>query len=189
MSTKFRIEIVPPLERWGADFIVLKTAVLRAAPAGAYLHHIGSTAVRGLAAKDIIDLQLTVPDLSSVDDAALAGAGFRLAPGVTDHRPTGLDLPASGLEKRFYRSTGRSAHLHVREQGRFNQRYALLCRDYLRAHPVAASSYSLIKQRLARRLPEDEDAYYEIKDPVFDIIMDGANEWAMRIGWAEPPGD
>jgi len=24
---------------------------------------------------------------------------------------------------------------------------------------------------------------------VFDIIMDGANEWAKLIGWSEPPGD
>jgi GrpB-like predicted nucleotidyltransferase (UPF0157 family) len=35
---------------------------LRAAP-GAYIHHIGSTAVQGLVAKDIIDIQLTVDDL------------------------------------------------------------------------------------------------------------------------------
>jgi len=37
------------------------------------------------------------------------------------------------------------------------------------------------------RLPPHAD--YDIKDPVFDIIVDGANEWAMRTGWTEPQGD
>ncbi|CDM56831.1 hypothetical protein LPU83_1157 [Rhizobium favelukesii] len=43
---------------------------MRTAPAGAYIHHIGSTAAPGLAAKDIIDIQLTVDDLENVDSAA-----------------------------------------------------------------------------------------------------------------------
>lgn len=102
---------------------------------------------------------------------------------------SGLDLPERELKKRFYRSRGRAANVHVRERGRFNQRFALLCRDFLRAHPVAASAYALIKQRLAVRFPTDSDAYYEIKDPVFDIIIEGANAWARCTGWSEPPGD
>ncbi|EJZ21524.1 hypothetical protein NE852_10245 [Rhizobium sp. Pop5] len=47
----------------------------------------------------------------------------------------------------------------------------------------------MIKQRLAQRFPDDVDFYYDIKDPVFDIIMDGANEWVKLIGWSEPPCD
>nr|WP_281411920.1 GrpB family protein [Rhizobium sp. WYCCWR 11128] len=79
--------------------------------------------------------------------------------------------------------------MHIRQRGRFNQRYSLLCRDFLRAHPTGANAYALIKQRLAQRFPDDVDFYYDIKDPVFDIIMDGANEWAKLFGWSEPPGD
>ncbi|CAA2144132.1 hypothetical protein OICFNHDK_4522 [Methylobacterium bullatum] len=79
--------------------------------------------------------------------------------------------------------------MHVRQKGRFNQRFALVCRDFLRARPVAAASYALIKQRLAERFPADAEAYYDIKDPVFDIIVEGANAWAELVGWFEPPGD
>jgi hypothetical protein len=39
---------------------------------------------------------------------------------------------------------------------------------------VAAAAYGLIKQRLAERFPADPDAYYDIKDPVFDIIVEGS---------------
>ncbi|WP_244541449.1 GrpB family protein [Rhizobium tibeticum] len=44
--------------------------VMRAAQAGAYIHHIGSTAASGLAARDIIDIQLTVDGLGKGDSAA-----------------------------------------------------------------------------------------------------------------------
>lgn len=183
------IKIVPALAIWRSDFETLKVVVLRCAPDGARVHHIGSTAVPELAAKDVIDIQLTVEKLDYVDDGALATVGFKRIPGLADHCPEGLQLHEDDLKKRFYRSCGRAANLHVRETGRFNQLYALLCRDYLRAHPVAAGAYGVIKERLARRAPADHAVYNEIKDPVFDIIMAGANEWAARTGWSEPPAD
>ena len=55
--------------------------------------------------------------------------------------------------------------------------------------PSTAGAYAQIKQRLARRFPTDEEAYYDIKDPVFDIIIEGANDWAENTNWSEPPGD
>ena len=184
-----RIVIVPPRPNWAADFTALKVAAMRAAPAGAYVHHIGSTAVPGLAAKDVIDLQVTVDDLDQVTDASFEREGFEPTSILTDHCPPGLDLPECELRKRFYRGRGRAANVHVREVGRFNQRFAIVCRDFLRAHPVAASAYALIKQRLAERFPMDPDAYYDIKDPVFDIVVEGATAWARVTEWSEPAGD
>lgn len=183
------MKIEPANPAWPEDFAVLKRAILRAAPAGAVIHHIGSTAVPGLAAKDVIDIQLTVDDLALVDRAAVEEEGFEYRPLRVDHCPPGMSLSDDELYKLFFRSTGRRAHLHVRERGRFNQRFALVCRDFLRAHPTAAGAYELIKQRLALRFPGDEDAYYDIKDPVFDVIFDGANNWASLVGWSQPPGD
>ncbi|MBY5355324.1 GrpB family protein [Rhizobium leguminosarum] len=166
-----RIEIEEPRQSWVEDFASLKSAIMGAAPAGAYLHHFGSTAVPGLPAKNIIDIQLTVHDLADVDADAFEEAGFERRPIVIDHCPPGVDLAEGELRKAFYRSNGRPANLHMR------------------AHPTAGNAYALIKQRLAQRFPDDVDFYYDIKDPVFDIIMDGANDWAKLIGWSEPPGD
>ena len=163
---------------------------MRAEPAGAYIHHLGSTAVSGLAAKNLIDVQVTVDDLAQVDDAAFEREDFDCVRGLmADHCPLGLDLPDCELKKLFHQSRDRAANVHVRERGRFNQRFALIWRDFLRVHPAATSAYALIKQRLATRFPTDEDAYYEIKDPVSDIIVEGANAWARAIGWCEPPSD
>lgn len=184
------IEIVEADPAWTAEFARLKAQWLPLAPPGAVFHHIGSTAVTAMPAKDVIDMQLTVPCLADVDVAAFEDAGLRLSQATADHCPAGLTLEPAELAKLLFKPrAGRAVNLHVREQHRFNQRYALLCRDYLRTHGVAARAYGVIKQRLARFFPDDEEAYYDIKDPVFDLIVEAAGEWARATGWQMPAGD
>ncbi|WP_280950644.1 GrpB family protein [Rhizobium bangladeshense] len=72
-----RIEIEAPQQSWVEEFTTLKSAIMGAAPVVAYLHHIGSTGVSGVPAKDIIDIQLTVNDLADVDPDALGRGGLR----------------------------------------------------------------------------------------------------------------
>ena len=81
------------------------------------------------------------------------------------------------------------ANLHIHVTGRFNQRYALLFRDGLRTHRSATGAYASIKQRLVTWFPEDEDAYYEMKDPVCDIVIAAALDWATIARWTVPAGD
>jgi GrpB-like predicted nucleotidyltransferase (UPF0157 family) len=158
------------------------------------IHHIGSTSVPNLAAKDVIDIQVTVAELDEQFlKTTLEQAGFVWRSGlIRDHCPPGMTLPEIELEKHFCaRELGgkRLANIHIRIEGRFNQRYALLCRDYLRSHPMAMNAYSEIKRQLARYFPENIEAYYDIKDPVFDVIMSGANDWASVTNWQPSPTD
>jgi GrpB-like predicted nucleotidyltransferase (UPF0157 family) len=185
------IEIVPYREGWPAEFAALGAALRGALGERAVaIHHIGSTSVPGLAAKDVIDIQVTVADLGDSIDSALASIGYVPKEGVIgDHCPPGMELPTRDLEKRLFGRLERRVHLHVREAGRFNQRYPLFCRDYLRTHPLAASAYAEIKRQLARYFPEDVEAYYDVKDPVFDVLMAGAEEWAFRVEWQPPATD
>jgi len=184
------IIITPAQTSWTDDFQRIKSDILHLAPAGAYAHHIGSTAIPGLAAKDIIDIQLTVADLTQVDVDRFIAAGHSKGGHTTDHCPAGMTLPDNELEKLLIVvTTTRRAHVHIRQRGRFNQRFPLICRDYLRSHPVTAKAYEKVKQRLAAFFPENQGAYYDIKDPVFDIIHDGAMEWALRTKWSEAAPD
>lgn len=186
------IEILPYRAAWPAAFAA-EGARLRAAlgPQALAIHHIGSTSVPGLAAKDVLDAQVTVADLADVatfHDALLA-LGYEHRPHLADHRPPGLEVPAAGLAKQVYRSLDPRVNLHVRVEGAFNQRYALLFRDFLRAVPLAAHAYGEVKRQLARHFPADVDAYYDVKDPVCDALMAGACEWARATGWAPGPSD
>ena len=183
------IEIVDHRSDWPERYRELAETIRALAPAGSTLHHIGSTSVPGLGAKDVIDIQLSVDRLDDLDIAAFEARGFSHRPGLRDHLPPGMTLADGELAKHYFRGPGGRSHLHVRERGRFNQRYALLCRDYLRTHPDAAQAYEAVKRQLARFFSRDDDGYYAIKDPVFDVLMAGANDWAAKVGWTEPPGD
>jgi GrpB-like predicted nucleotidyltransferase (UPF0157 family) len=185
------IELVDSDPAWGQQFGDVGRS-LRAAfgPRALRIDHIGSTAVPGLLAKDVIDIQVTVDSFDGVADI-LASHGFTLWPDIaSDHHPPGIDLPDDQLVKLFAQAaTPRRINLHVRLAGRFNQRYALLCRDYLRSHPDAARAYGEAKRHLARIVGDDQDAYYDVKDPVFDIIMAGAEAWAAATHWEPGPTD
>jgi GrpB-like predicted nucleotidyltransferase (UPF0157 family) len=183
-----KIEILPHQVRWLEEFRKIGSR-LRGALGDAALRidHIGSTSVAGLAAKDIIDVQITVSNLDHLE-----GLGLTWREGVmSDHTPPGMTLPSADLEKRYAqaRAPQRVAHVHIRVEERFNQRYALLCRDYLRAHDGTRDAYAEVKRQLARYFPDDVDAYYDIKDPAFDLFMTGAWEWAKFVGWQPDVSD
>lgn len=149
------------------------------------IDHIGSTAVPGLAAKDVIDLQITVASLSEEVAGVLAELGYsRLAPISYDHAPPGTDFPAENWQKWFFRAPKgqRPTNTHVRVAGRANQRYPLLFRDYLRAHPHTAKAYAQLKTRLADNLANPR-MYPDVKDPAVDLIYFPAEKWAAETGW------
>ena len=188
MTVNPRILIRPYDERWPAEYQRLEE-VLRDAlgDVAARIDHIGSTSVPGLAAKDIIDVQVGVSDL---DDPRLVPAFEQIGATPTDltadHVPAGDRSDRGGWEKRYFRppTTWRRSHIHVRETGRPNYRYALLFRDYLRQSATGAATYGEIKFALARMHPDDVAAYYEVKDPVCDLIMDAAERWASDVAWS-----
>jgi GrpB-like predicted nucleotidyltransferase (UPF0157 family) len=150
------------------------------------IDHIGSTSVPGLGAKDVIDVQITVQALTPEVTQRLSEAGYEHRVAIThDHVPLGED-DAPGLWAKFFfnQPAGqRRANIHVRAAGSPNQRYPLLFRDYLRAHPNSARTVELIKRQLARYHGDDVEAYYAIKDPVYDLIWDAAQDWARYTGW------
>ena len=157
------------------------------------IDHIGSTSVPGLAAKDVIDIQVTVAALDAETLAgALAPLGYTLAREIDrDHMPPGHDDPPEEWRKLFFRPPEgqRRTNLHIRQASRANQRYALLFRDYLRIDPQSRGAYQQIKETLARLHPDDVDAYYDVKDPVCDIVMAAAERWAAQTRYVPGPSD
>lgn len=164
-------------------------ARVSAAAGGREVTHIGSTAVPGLPAQDVIDLQLGVRSLADADGFrdALAEAGFPGRPAVDHDHPK---PPGPVWPQRFHGSAdpGRGAHLHVRELGSPGWRYALLLRDWLRADPAARAEYLRLKRRAAAAAGGDPDVYVAGKEPWFDGAAARAEAWAVSSGWAPSLG-
>ncbi len=78
-----------------------------------------------------------------------------------DHIPLGATRVAPQWEKRYW-SNSQDVHVHVRAEGRDNQRYPLLFRDYLRADALASASYAAIKRALAAVAHDDWEAHYRM---------------------------
>lgn len=179
----------PPDPTWPAQAERLLARIRHAVgEAAVTLDHIGSTAVPGLLAKDVVDLQVGVRSLAEADDpafvAAMAAMGFpRPAGKWTDHGKDGRPWP-----KRFHGSADpdRVAHVHVREVGSPGWRFALLFRDWLCAEAAERDAYARVKTGLAARMSAP-DAYAEAKEPWFDDAYARAGAWGDAIGWDPPP--
>jgi GrpB-like predicted nucleotidyltransferase (UPF0157 family) len=184
-----RISIEPYSEAWPAEFARLGQRIRSILGERALrIDHIGSTAVPGLHAKDRIDIQVTVAELAAANP--LGGAGFEEFVVRSDHRPPGAEGPDEDWSKRLFNTpeTERRANVHVRVDGRANQRYALLFRDYLRTHPASAEAYAELKRRLAAEL-RNVAVYADVKDPACDLIIVAAEDWAAANGWEPGPSD
>jgi GrpB-like predicted nucleotidyltransferase (UPF0157 family) len=183
------VEIHPYDEGWPAAFREVAARLRRElGDLATRIDPVGSTSVEGLDSKDVIDVQISVADEPGLEGAAatLESVGWPRYPDIgRDHRPAG-----SSSEERDWRKEilteppgSRRVNAHVRVDGRANQRYALLFRDYLRAHPNSAEAYARLKRDLAVLLPQDAGRYAGTKDSACDLIYFAAEEWAGTTGW------
>jgi GrpB-like predicted nucleotidyltransferase (UPF0157 family) len=176
------IVVVPYEPEWPALFAALG-ATLRGALGDVALRidHIGSTSVPGLAAKPVIDVQISVASLEPLDAyrLPLAGLGFVFHPSNPD------------LSKRYFREPpgSRRTHIHVRRAGSWAEQMALLFRDYMRAHPGDAERYAALKKQLAERYRHDREGYTEAKGPFIWEILAQADRWGQETGWEPAASD
>jgi dephospho-CoA kinase len=183
--------ITPPRETWQTDFRTLAEELGTAPDLDAVaIDHIGSTAVPGLRAKDVIDAQIIVRSLAPTEHilAALAAIGFAQRPGdwnLRDHIPSGWVGDEREWDKLVVGPIQghRPSNVHVRAAGSANERYALLFRDYLRADQAARRAWGEFKTRLAA-IADNREAYGQVKDPATDILLLAAERWAVATGWS-----
>ncbi|OMC38381.1 dephospho-CoA kinase [Mycobacterium sp. IS-1264] len=151
--------------------------------------HIGSTAVPGLDAKDVIDIQITVQSLAVADELAepLLSVGYPRIDAIT-HDVAHSDDPAL-WRKRIHASAdpGRPTNVHIRVDGWPNQQFALLFVDWLTANPDARADYLAAKRDAEERANGHTDAYVAAKEPWFLDAYRRAREWADSTGWRPRP--
>lgn len=133
------------------------------------IHHIGSTAVPGLAAKPVLDIMIVVKDIVQVDDVndSLMEIGYE---------PKG----ENGIKGRRYFQKGgdmRTHHLHVYAEGDMNITRHLVFRDYLRTFSGEAERYGHLKLELAKLYPSDIESYINGKNIFVQVMEIKAMDW------------
>ena len=123
------------------------------------IDHIGSTAVPGLAAKPIVDIQVCVddPDNEDVYRHALEAVGYELRVREPGHR--------------MFRTPEGDVQVHIWVAGGNDELRHLQFRDWLRSHPEDRDLYEQTKRGLADREWRDVNFYARAKGPTIEAIL------------------
>jgi dephospho-CoA kinase len=142
--------------------------------------HIGSTAVPGMDAKDVIDIQITVGSLDAADELVgpMTDAGYPRIARITKDWPHTGDSALWRKRIHCAADSGRPANVDIRVDGSPAQQFALLFRDWLTANAGVQDEYLSVK-RQALRVPD----YAEAKESWFADAYHRAWEWAETTGW------
>lgn len=158
---------------WPGRFAVERAAIHRALGGMARrVDHVGSTAVPGLAAKPIIDVQVSVED---VEDEKSYLTGLEAG---------GYVLRVREPEHRMVRRPSLDVHVHICQVGSSWERRHLLFRDWLRRSADDRQRYEGEKRRLAQQEWLSANHYADAKGPVILEISERAEAWAADVGWS-----
>lgn len=170
---KREIELAPPDPAWPERFVVERAKIVAALGAKAIrVDHIGSTSITGIAAKPIIDIDLSVKDVDDDDDylPALTAAGYQLRVREAGHR--------------MVRTADLGVHVHCCTTGSGWERRHLLFRDWLRYDQADRVAYGELKKELAQQDWPDMNAYAEAKSARIKEITARAERWAADLTWS-----
>lgn len=169
---------------WPVLFAALRDRATAALGALAVaVEHVGSTAVPGLAAKPIIDLDVVIPAAADLPAAVarLAAIGYR-------HQG---DLGVPGRAAFAAPPGAPPHHLYVCAAGSAALRRHLAFRDALRARPEAARAYAELKRAAARRFRDDREGYTGAKDAFVATILqrtEGGTMGPLGMTWLGQSG-
>ncbi len=123
--------------------------------------HFGSTAIPNMPAKPTIDMMIEVKDISKIDalNSALAELGYDA---MGEYGISGRRFFIKGEEKRTH-------HLHVYQTGNPNMKSRAFV-EYFIANPEDAKAYALLKIDLAKKYPNNRQAYTDGKNAFLDAI-------------------
>jgi GrpB-like predicted nucleotidyltransferase (UPF0157 family) len=170
-----QVVVVPFDPEWPMTFEALRT-VYASVLSGhvAAIEHVGSTAVTGLAAKPIIDIDVVIRSRDALAEVVsrLAAVGYRHQGdlGVSGReafsRNGAEDVPREGTARRWP-----DHNLYACAADCPELRRHLLFRDWLRGHPGRAAEYGALKQHLAQVHREDRDAYTLGKTEFIEAVL------------------
>lgn len=129
------------------------------------INHIGSTSIPGLKAKPTIDMLLQVTDQIDIQKLKNIFKSLEYSINYRPENPAPHLTFVKGYTNQGFK--GQAYHVHVRYLGDWDE---IRFRDYLIMHKDIAKEYEALKLKLARKYPNDREAY-----------TDSKTEWIEKI--------
>ena len=160
------VELVSHQEEWHTLAQVTITLIAKLLDDVAVnIEHVGSTAIRGISAKPIIDIAVGVKKLENI------------LPCVEKLEENGIVFRGEDVNNQYlfvignFENDTRTHHIHVVEHNSDAWKNYINFRDYLNDQPAQAKEYEELKQELAQLYPEDRVAYTKGKQKFIDEIL------------------
>ena len=162
-----KVKLLPHEDAWDKEFLRTKSEIARIWGDNVLeIEHVGSTAIRNICAKPIIDAAVVVKSFQDMDIDAMEAAGYRY-----------MGARNAEADRYMFAKYAESSdelvthHIHIYEPG--NQDYINMIgfRDYLNEHPEAADEYDSIKAKAAINNPDDRYAYSDAKRNFIEGII------------------
>ena len=159
-----KVILVPHDDNWGNEYRLAKAELINIFGDNIVeIHHVGSTAIKGIVAKPILDIAVVIKDEALLNMAGMESAGY-------EYRGD------AGVPGRFYfvrRVNGdiSTHHIHCYLKDNDDYNSLVLFANYLNNHPEYAKQYNDLKIKLAREYPDDRGAYGEGKTAFIERIV------------------
>ena len=167
------VRLVPFTPEWKRLFETERERLIKAV--GKYIldiQHVGSTSIPGMVAKPIIDIAIAIQDFEKakicIKPIEELGYEFRGELGIPRRHFFGLGEP-------------RQFHLHMNEVSSIEWDNQLLFRDILIRDEGLSNAYAALKTDLAKRYPQDRDAYLLGKAPFIEMVLKKGRENRERV--------
>ena len=146
------------------------------------IQHVGSTAIPGMLAKPIIDIQIAVDSLYAIKNIAIEALKTLGYEYWHDNPDTERMFFVKGMppfgEKRTH-------HVHIVEPSSKHWKGKILFRDYLISHPLVMREYEELKKNLATQHTYDREQYTDAKTKFINDVLFKANE-ILRVDNQHP---
>lgn len=151
----FPIYLTEPDARWGQWFADERERLCAVLPPGFCISHIGSTAIRNIWAKPIIDILVEIPEEAVMEEVrrVLESNGYLCMSRAEGRLSFNRGYTEDGFAERVF-------HLHLRRAGDNDELYF---RDCMNDNPALAKQYEALKLSLWKEYEFNRDAYTEAK--------------------------
>lgn len=153
----FPIFLVPHNEQWVTYYNEMKNFLYNnlAGYRIQRISHIGSTAIKNIWAKNIIDILIEIDSDENMENVSkvIEQNGFIRMSSDTNRVSFNRGYTENGFEEKVY-------HLHLRHVGDNDELYF---RDYLNEHSQIAKEYEQLKLDLWKQYEHNRDAYTKAK--------------------------
>lgn len=168
------VTIIPFNDEWGIQYQIAKNELHSVLGDNVIeIHHVGSTAIKGIVAKPIIDVAVVIKNVEMLNIIGMESVGYEYC---GERGVVGRHLFVRRINEDIS-----THHIHCYLENNENYNQVILFCKYLNEHSDYAKQYNDLKIELAGKYSDDRVAYTDGKENFIKWIIEKANNKNLTI--------